>query len=311
MRYVPNLIPQKSKVLPNYFKGNIYTSSKMNPFTNTILWIFGVFFLIIALSYLKHPILFLMFGVLGFVLIPQGHSFIERKLKFRITNKIKTITTITLLISSLPLVSHYFEVDKQEVYHQKLIEEKNAKEKAITDENDRKRKDSLKFYLNRSYELTRLHKIENANKQLKLAMAFANSSIEKEQIRKAEIGLSAVTVKDLVKAGKYQIALSEINKILSIEPSNYDLQIIKALCFSKTGKIQEAVNQLKPLIQLGNLEADKLHNQINPIRKRITGYHSQCCDGSISYSRGRGTCSHHGGVCNWNVPEYEEYRKYK
>ncbi|RYE37848.1 MAG: DUF3761 domain-containing protein [Sphingobacteriales bacterium] len=24
-----------------------------------------------------------------------------------------------------------------------------------------------------------------------------------------------------------------------------------------------------------------------------------CCDGTRSYSTGRGTCSHHGGVCQW------------
>ncbi len=30
----------------------------------------------------------------------------------------------------------------------------------------------------------------------------------------------------------------------------------------------------------------------------IDGFSTLCCDGTISYSNGRGTCSHHGGVCD-------------
>lgn len=311
MRYVPNLIPEKSKVLPDYFKGHIYKPTKKNPLRDILLWIIGILILLGALVSLKHPLLLLVFGLLGFILIPPGQRFLERKLKFRLTNKIKAIAASVLFIGSIPLTSHYTEVDKQEAYQQKLTDEKIAKEKAIDDEKDRQRKDSLTFYINKSGELAKVHKIEDASKQLQFALAFANSSTEIEQIKKGEIDISAVKAKDLVKAGKYQIALTEINNLLNSLPTNSDLQFSKALCLSKTGQIQEAVDELKPLIQSGNADAEKLLNQINPIRKRITGYHRQCCDGSTSYSTGQGTCSHHGGVCNWNVPEYEEYRKYE
>lgn len=311
MRYVPNLIPEKSKVLPAYFKGDIYKSAKKNPIRDIAFWILGVIFFITALTFIKHPIMFLLFGFLGFILIPPGHRFIEKKFRFRLTPKIKTIATSLLFVGSLPLTNHYSAIDKQEEFQQKLIDEKNAKEKAIADQKELQRKDSLTFYIKQSNELGKSHKIDEANKKLQYAKSFASLPTEKEQIEKEKLGLVAIKTFDLVKAGKYQIALPELNNLINSDPTNSDLLLNRAICYSKTGKIQEAVGELKPLIQNGNIEAEKLHDKINPIRKRITGYHRQCCDGTTSYSEGRGTCSGHGGVCNWNVPEYTEYRKYE
>ena len=84
----------------------------------------------------------------------------------------------------------------------------------------------------------------------------------------------------------------------------------RALCYEILKKRQEAVNDLKEAIRLNSSDAEKLHNKINPIRKRIAYYVTRCCDGTTSSAKGRGACSHHGGVCNWNDPVYEEYRKY-
>ncbi|MFT3947891.1 MAG: DUF3761 domain-containing protein [Agriterribacter sp.] len=311
MRYVPNLIPDSSKVLPDYFKGNIYKSTTKNPTRDTIFWILGVIFFLCALVWLKHPLLSLFFALLGFVLIPPGHRFLEKKLRFRMTPKIKAVAASALFIGSLPLSSHYSDVDRQEAYQQKLVDEKVAKEKAIADQKEQQRKDSLSFYIQQSHQLSQNHKIDEANKQLQYALGFVSTETDKVQIEKEKIGIASIKTFDLIKAGKYQVALPEINTLLQSDPTNSDLLYNRALCYSKTGKIQEAVTDLKPMVQAGNTEAVKLHDKINPIKKRITGYHRQCCDGTTSYSEGRGTCSGHGGVCNWNVPEYEEYRKYE
>lgn len=311
MRYVPNLIPDSSKVLPDYFKGNIYKATNKNPLRDAIFWVLGIFFFIGALVWLKHPFLFLTFAVLGFVLIPPGHRFLERKFRFRLTPKIKVLAASALFAGSLPLSSHYIDIDKQEAYQQKLLDEKVAKEKAIAEQKEQQRKDSLTFYLQQSHQLSQNHKIDEANKQLQFALGFASTQTDKNQIEKEKIGIASIKTFDLVNAGKYQAALPELNTLLQSDPTNSDLIYNRAVCYSKTGKIQEAVTDLKPLVQAGNSEAVKLHDKINPIKKRITGYHRQCCDGTISYSDGRGTCSGHGGVCNWNVPEYEEYRKYE
>jgi len=311
MRYVPNLIPDSSKVLPEYFKGDIYKASTKNPTRDTIFWILGIIFFICALASLKHPLLSLFFALLGFILVPSGHRFIEKKFRFRMTPKIKAVVTSALFIGSFPLSNHYSDVDKQEAYQQKLVDEKVAKEKAIADQKEQQRKDSLSFYIQQSHQLSQNHKIDEANKQLQYALGFASTQTDKKQIEKEKLGIASIKTFDLVKEGKYQAALPELNTLLQSDPTNSDLLYNRAVCYSKTGKIQEAVTDLKPLVQAGNTEAVKLHDKINPIKKRITGYHRQCCDGTTSYSEGRGTCSGHGGVCNWNVPEYEEYRKYE
>ena len=47
--------------------------------------------------------------------------------------------------------------------------------------------------------------------------------------------------------------------------------------------------------------------------KEIVGYCTLCNDGthSPSCSTGRGTCSHHGGVAQWNAPIYSKVPHYK
>jgi tetratricopeptide (TPR) repeat protein len=311
MRYVPNLIPDSSKILPEYFKGDIYKATKKNPTLNILMWILGVFFFIGALVFIKHPLMLLVFGLLGFILIPPGHRFLEKKLRFRLTTKIKAITASALFLGAMPLGSHYQEVDRQEAYQQKLLDDKAAQEKAVAEQKEQLRKDSLNYYLQQSSQSVKNNQILQANTWLTSAIAFASTEADKALIEKGKVEIASSKALELVKAGKYQVATSEITSLLNSDPSNSQLLYNRAICYSRTGKIQEAVTDLKPLIQAGNTEAVKLHDKINPIKKRITGYHRQCCDGTTSYSQGRGTCSGHGGVCNWNVPEYEEYRKYE
>lgn len=311
MRYVPNLIPDNSKVLPDYFKGSIYKTTKKNPTRDLILWIIGALFLLAALAFFRHPLLTLFFGFISFILIPPGQQFLERKLKFRLTPKIKTVAASALFIGSLPLTNHYADIDKKVAYEQKLANEKAAKEKAIADKKELQRKDSLAFYINQSNQSAKAHKLDDANKQLQFAMAFASLPTDKERIEREKISIAAIKSFDLVKAGKYQAALPEINNLLSSDPSNSQLIYNRAICYSKTGKTQEAVSDLKTLIQSGNSEAEQLHEKINPIRKRVSYYVTRCWDGSTSNAKGSGACSHHGGVKNWNEPVYEEYRKYE
>lgn len=311
MRYVPNLIPDSSKILPDYFKGDIYKATKKNPAINILMWILGVFFFIGALVFIKHPLMLLVFGLLGFILIPPGHRFLEKKLRFRLTPKIKAIAASAIFLGSMPLSSHYQEIDRQEAYQQKVLDEKAAQEKAVAEQKEQLRKDSLNFYLLQSSQSVKSSKIEEANKQLVHALAFANTEADKNLIEKGKVEIASSKALDLVKAGKYQVALPEISNLLNSDPSNSELLFNRAICYSKTGKIQEAVNDLKPLIQSGNKDAEKLHNKINPLKKRVAYYVTRCWDGSTSSSKGSGACSHHGGVKNWNEPVYEEYRKYE
>jgi hypothetical protein len=81
---VPNLLPDTSKVLPDYFKGNIYKPTKKNILVAIIMWFSGILVFLFALANLNHFLLFLLLAFLGFMLIPLGHRFIEKKLRFRL-----------------------------------------------------------------------------------------------------------------------------------------------------------------------------------------------------------------------------------
>ncbi len=54
--------------------------------------------------------------------------------------------------------------------------------------------------------------------------------------------------------------------------------------------------------------AEKTHTDtVTTYQKKVTGYCTLCNDGTYSPScaTGRGACSWHGGVQEWNAPEYE------
>ncbi len=172
-------------------------------------------------------------------------------------------------------------------------------------------KDSINYYIRQSNTLLEQHKSVEASKELQNALIFASTAPEKEAIGKVQKEIDIIEVTDLIKAGKYKVALDEVNILLSKDPANAELSFHQAVCYSKTGLVQEAVTALKPLIESGHPGAEELHNKINPIRQRVSYYVTRCRDGSTSDAKGRGACSHHGGVKNWNEPVYEEYRKYE
>lgn len=79
--------------------------------------------------------------------------------------------------------------------------------------------------------------------------------------------------------------------------------------FKIDGKIA-AIEFLKEHINSTNDEEVKqFYDKLNPIYTINEFSHSECCDGSTSHSRGRGTCSHHGGVCGEAFKTVEK-RKY-
>lgn len=58
---------------------------------------------------------------------------------------------------------------------------------------------------------------------------------------------------------------------------------------------------------------EKSHTeQVTNYEKKVVGYCTLCSDGTYSPScaTGRGACSHHGGVAQWNAPKYENVPVY-
>jgi len=116
----------------------------------------------------------------------------------------------------------------------------------------------------------------------------------------------------LVRRRKYEDAINIFNT-LNNKTDEYksDALLEKGRCFLKLRKKKEAAIQIFQSAKLGNPQAEKLYNKVNPMIKEIIGYVTRCCDGTTSSAKGRGACSHHGGVCNWNDPIYRERRKYE
>lgn len=310
MKYVPNLIPEKSKVLKHYFKGNINNTKKIKPSMNILRWIGGFFFLLFALLSLRHPLLTILFGFLGFMILPFGHNWLENKFRFILTIKIKSVFAFIILMCSLPLLAHYSAVDKKEAHLLKLKLENEERVRIELDRKEKIRNDSLSYYINAGSQFANKHKTDDAVKQLKKAALFSKLPVDNERITIEENNISTIKIFDLIKAEKYKLAIPQLDALILKEGDTANLFYNRALCFSKTGKIKEAVDDCMHAIKLGDQKSDKLYNKINPIKKRVAYYVTRCCDGSTSSSTGRGTCSHHGGVCDWNEPVYEEYRKY-
>lgn len=312
MRYVPDLIPEKSKVLKDHFKESNHLDKKSkNTKIDFLRWLGGIILLIFALMSLKHLVLTLVFGFIGFIILPPGHNWIERKLKFCFTTKIKSILGAVLFLFSLPLLGHYNEVDKKEAYALKVKAEYAEKIKEEHQRKEKIRNDSLIFYIDASSQLTKIHKTDEAVKQLKKAISFAALPEDNVKIVSEKNNILRIKAFDLIKSERYKLALSILDTLVIKDQNNSNLYYNRAICYNKTGKIREAVYDCRQAIKLGNSAADKLYNKINPIKRRIAYYVTRCCDGTTSGSTGRGTCSHHGGVCDWNEPVYEEYRKYE
>ncbi|WP_343785849.1 hypothetical protein [Wandonia haliotis] len=162
--------------------------------------------------------------------------------------------------------------------------------------------DSLHFYTNIADSLFEKKKLKEGINFLDSALNFANYN--------DEIKILKERVVHLVSLKRYEAAIEDYSTLIKSEEESKDYYFERAICYKNRNEIPLAVDDLRKAIRLGHEEADKLHNKINPIRKRISYYVTRCCDGTTSNSTGRGTCSHHGGVCNWSEPVYEEYRKY-
>ncbi len=184
MRYVPGLIPEKARVLPEYFKGNIYKTAKDNPVKLVFMWTGGIILILSALTYIKHPLLLVLFGWTGVIIIPPGHDWIERKWRFRFTGRIKAIFCTSLFLIALPLMIRYFRQDAELLVRQRLFDEKVAAAAKTAKQRKQQLQDSLEYYVRRGQQLANSHKIEDAEQWLQRAGMFAHTQADRSLISK-------------------------------------------------------------------------------------------------------------------------------
>ncbi|OSZ82583.1 hypothetical protein CAP35_04765 [Chitinophagaceae bacterium IBVUCB1] len=311
MKYVPDLIPKDKRVLPDYFKNNPFKYTKGNTALNVLGYIAGSIFILMAFASINYILLALLYGVIGFVLLPVGHRFLENIFSFKLTTRIKAIFCSSLFVISLPVHAHYKGIDIIEAKRVQVKEAEIAKANVESKRKDAIRIDSFNIYYNKALSFEKENKADDAEKMLNTANLFAVSDSEKGLLETERKNLSKIKTLLLVKNSKYKEALPALSSLLQANPEDVDLLCNRAKCLHKVGRTQEAVNDLKTAINYGSAEAENLHEKINPIRKRVAYYTTLCCDGTTSSATGRGACSWHGGVCDWNHPIYEEYRKYE
>lgn len=311
MGYVPDLIPKRNKVLPDYFKGNHYTYSRKNPLTTILGYIGALFFVLSALAYISAPAVAVLFGTVAFILLPPGHYLIEKKLRFKFTPLIKLCTCALLVIIALPFIDSYSKAENIAATEKAKQAEKDREQQLVAEQNKQARKDSFNLRLGAITALAKSGKLDSANSAIEAELRTSQSEDETAALQREKARLLRAQVMLKVKRGKYADALPVLSDLLERNPSDGELYYNRGLCYSKSGKIPEAVADLKKAMEYGSEDAKKLYEKVNPIRKHVVGYCTLCCDGSTSDATGRGACSWHGGVCEWNHPIYEESRKYE
>lgn len=238
------------------------------------------------------------------------------------TPKPKALFAGGLLLIAFPLLGNYVSADEKMALQQGLLDAKHAKEQAVIDQQNevqrviavqkaKQQRDSLNYYLEAAQKLQKAHKSDAVEKTLALALALAATPEDRADVERTRSDFNTQNTFALIKEEKYSAALPGIELLIAQRGSTPELLYNRALCYSKTGKEEQAVTDCKAAMQSGNKEAERLYEKINPIRRTVSYYVTRCCDGSTSNATGRGACSHHGGVCNWNEPVYEESRKYE
>lgn len=306
MKYIPNLISKDLKVLPGYFVSNS-SSKKPNDSKPPLIFLLIaiLFFVVAAISWSK-ILIAILYLLIGIICTQKGKNWFEKAGRFILTAKIRIVFCSILFLLSLPLWPYYNQQEKDEADLQALHHKQALQATADSLKFDQQRKDSLQYYFLKSKAessqlgLADLLKAEN----------FITNDSDKVKIKQAKKALSLKLINALMLASNYKSAIISLKDLLHENPQQFELFYKRAQCYLKTGNLRLAVNDLDTAKSNGFKQASVLYNKVNPIRRRVAYYTTRCCDGSTSSAKGRGACSWHGGVCNWNDPVYEEYRKY-
>ena len=310
MKYVPNLIPEEHRVLKKEFVGNPYNKIQENIFLILLGWGIGLFSLLMMIVFIKSILLILLFGLITALTIPPVAASLERRLKFTLTSKIAYSGAVLLFLFTLVPVNTYIKREETQRQKKQAILAQQKAEELQKQREKQQVKDSFDYYYSAALHLSEKGKKEEAKKTINEAKRFVQEQSETQNLSHITSAIFVSETDELFNKKRYKEALPNLNLLLEKNSSSHELYFKRAICYQKQGEISSAVSDLKRAIELGSSDAEKLHNKINPIKKRVSYYVTWCCDGTTSNAKGRGACSHHGGVCNWNDPVYESYRKY-
>ncbi len=306
-KYVPNLLPEKPKfdfderILSNYnWKKNI-SGQKVLKILSYIVGGLIMFASVGGLISRFWQGLFIF--LIGFIILPKGQSIIEKYLKFTFSLWMKIIVISMLLFGAISINAHY---ENKEMIATKIKKENLEKEKQkaeLEKQKEQERQDSLSSYSQAI--VTYL-----SNKNVDKASVYIQEMPMYLKTKEDTLKYNLLRVDYLMQAKQFRDAKDLLTQFIDNDYNLSETYFKRAKCFIQLYSTKEAVEDLKHAISLGNEEANTLHNKINPIKKKFVGYTTLCCDGTTSSNSGRGACSGHNGVCDWNHKVYQEYREY-
>ncbi|MGV3610206.1 MAG: hypothetical protein ACO1N0_04590 [Fluviicola sp.] len=278
----------KTQIINNYLLGEISI-------------IIGVLLLVFSPFTIIYPPFSLVLAISGLSLL------LVRGFKFTLTKKAQSIALIVLLLLNVPFaIAFGKERSRLEQVNQTQLQNQ---QQARLDE--KQRSNELANCLQRVDSLYRKGEIDLALLELDKADLLAEKDAEKADVNQIRIEVSLVKAKQLVKRHQCNMAIDLLTSLHILDTSNTNVLYQRANCFVKVKHIEEAVKDAKRAMILGHIQAGKLYDKINPLKKRIAYYCTLCEDGTYSEATGQGACSHHGGVARWNYPVYETSRKYE
>lgn len=304
MKYIKELIPKEHRVNLSQYHSDIHKMSVNDQ--KVYLTVLAIILSLVAIIYLESRFIISILLLFAAVCLYQKTSdLIEDIFRFSFTKKIKSYLFCSLFLIGIPFNIHYINSEKIALAAQKIQNEKEAIAQKIKQEQEVKQQQERQLQqqilLKEAEHFKKLGNIELAQRSYKKALICF------DKCEKANVGIVVNYQKGLCLMGlsNYDSAIVAFSS--SISDSSY-IQIGK--CYEKQNLKANALRYYK---MAGTQEGEKLYNKLNPIRRRVLYYQTMCCDGtpSPSNAKGRGACSHHGGVCNWNHPVYEEYREFE
>lgn len=203
---------------------------------------------------------------------------------------------------------HAIDIEKSELIKDELIR------KAIFLYNNRLDVFDIDAYLNIQNELFNNDK-KNRIRVVRFQASFLSTNnrktlaLEKFMLLHKIIGSELENIKAIaniyMEIKKKDSAISWYKKGLNIAPDDLFINKQLGLYYHKKKWNKTAKKYLKKAAELGDSESCDIYRDITAATKY--SYYSRCCDGSTSYSTGRGACSHHGGVCGTIREPYKYY----
>jgi tetratricopeptide (TPR) repeat protein len=304
--YVPDLIPTQHRVLPDYFKPTPPPTASPASSPTSLLRKCGVVaVLVVALLVVGiYPGFSFSLLTLAFFLSERGRRRLEQGLRFHFTPSLRAGTLGFLSLTSVVTgVQYKHRLDGlRETARLAVLAEEKAQ--AETKRKETLRLDSLRTHLSLADALMSKGAYGKAISLYNQSARYASSNEAVEQSR-LHTGLAT----GYAHTKQYRLAIQEYDWL---SPLDEEQLYQRALCYQQLGEKGKAMADLHKASEAGYKPATKLYDKLNPLVRKLMYYQTVCCDGSYSPSnaKGRGACSHHGGVCNWNYPIYETYRKY-